>query len=197
MATFADFIPNMRLEIADLFDEKVEQYLRETMIDFATKTGCLTANAEVALDAGKWGAVIEVETMLTETPFKTLWVKDNLTYLKESGFDGGKSGMPSLYKDLGATLIFDRAPVSPLVFTAFCMVKPKYDATNFNNRFLTDYKEAIEQGALFRVCMTPGGRWFNPEMAQFHKVNYDNLLRQAKASVITAHNAYVQPVRFV
>jgi len=197
MATTSDFIPDIRIEIADLFDEKVEQYLRETMIDFATKTGCLTANAEIELDAGEWDSVVEIETMSTETPIKTLWVKRNDQYLTETGFNGGQYGDPLRYKDMGAKLIFDKAPDELIYMTALCMVKPKHNATNFNNLFLTDHKEAIQQGALYRVCMTPGGRWFNPEMGQFHKVNYDNLLRQAKAAVITAHHSHVQPVRFV
>jgi len=199
MATFNDFLPDIRIQAYDLFDEKVEQYLRDTMIDFAIKTGCLTANAEIELDAGEWDATVEIETMATETPVNTLWVRrtDNNQMLTPTGFNGGQYGEPLRYKDMGAKLIFDRAPPKSVPMIAFCMVKPKHNATSFNNLFLTEYKEAIGQGALYRVCLTPGGRWFNPDMAQVHKINYDNLLRQAKAAVITAHHSHVQPVRFV
>jgi hypothetical protein len=195
--TFDDLMPDIRITASGLFEEKVYAYLRDTMVDFSVKTGCLLANAEIELDRGEWEAELFIDSSSIEIPFKTLWVKDGNRKLVESSVMIGSFGVPASYMDLRTKLVFDRAPDQSMTFTAACMVKPKGTAVRFNDVFNNDYREAIIHGASMRICLTQGGSWFNPDMAQYHKQQYDDALRQTKAEVLMRHHKFVQPVRFI
>lgn len=63
----------------------------------------------------------------------------------------------------------------------FCLA-PAKDATSFPQFILTEYQEAITQGALARILSIPGKRWSGLSDPRKHRQAYLGLLGKAKAA---------------
>ena len=189
---------NLTLLTLGLFEDVVHRMVRDTCLDFARSTGAFQSDCEVELDAGESEASVLMDTSGSEDAMIVLQLaRFGFKIPKCDKVQTGLTGIPTCYRDVTMNKVaFNKIAAESLIFTGLSLAIPKRNAGSYRDEFL-QHKECLQHGVSAKVCLTRGGDWFNPDMAQYHAQEYSRLKQRAKAEAMQRLNQYVQVVRFI
>lgn len=207
MATLADFLPEIFLEIMEVPDVVAEFHLRNTLIDFCQRStywreqvtfntvadqstytdADFTLPADSRLVEVYDGKVGTTNIILRKTP----------TQLQsEVGFDwADQTGtVDYVTREHPDSLRLVRTPTSVQSVTLDISVKPTQTATTVDDRLYDDWHEVIAAGTLARLYAMNGKPWTETQAAGMKAGAFEAGVTAARRR---AENAYLQPTRVI
>lgn len=118
-------------------------------------------------------------------------------------WQSAQGSLPSYYNttgDLGTVRVYPIPTESGgAQITVRAVYAPTLVTTSVPDQVINRYLEPIMSGALHRMMMAPGKGWSNPQLAVYHKAQFEEGVMRAKNDILhekTQGSIKVKPVRF-
>lgn len=205
MAIYEDFFPYVLPDVVGAPEPIVVHHIRNACIEFCSKTSILTRDhdpitviqgqVDYDLEPPSGYLVVRVQKAWLDNmpldPVAPDFVREAAVYnrLYES-YNAGSVSTPRgfLQKDERSLSLWprpDRKYKNGL--TMRVALKPTRSSTQIEDVILEDYAEAIAQGALYRLMVSPGKAYSNAEMAAINKGLFDQAINAARIKANHGH----------
>ena len=184
---FSDFTEFVRPECQGVPSFLLEKAIRDSAIEFCKRTGVFIPEPEEILITG---GINEYDLSLptgTELNFITD-IFANKTRLEAISYsallhkigDGAEKGTPAFYSQKDNTSFF-LAPIPDVADTLRVLysLKPSANSSSIPDTIGKENREAIAQGAIFRLQMMPNQPFSNPNLALAKKSLFDKEVGKA------------------
>lgn len=197
MAAYDDFMPYVLPEVPGAPEPIVTQHIRSACIDFCEKSLILTRDhdpitlvekiVDYDLEPPTGYIVVKVMKAWLEnqelTPLAPDFVREASVYNRlfssyESAPDRPRAYLQKDERSISVWGVPDKNYANGL--TLRVALKPSRASTTIENVVFEDYAEVIAHGALYRLMISPGKSYTNPEMAAVHKNLFDQGINVAR-----------------
>lgn len=201
MAAYEDFFPYVLPEVAGAAEMVVEQAIRNSVIEFCEKSLILQRDHDpITVLQG----IVDYDL---EPPTGYLVVKVMKAWLENQPLDPLAPDFvreASVYNRLFSS--YDAAPSTPRAYlqkdprtisiwqvpdkkysnglTLRVALKPTRASTTVEDEIFEDYAETIASGALSRLMLSPGKPYTSPDLAAFHKAQFERGVNVARTRAI-------------
>lgn len=184
MATLADFLPYVLVSVPGCSMPLAEQHIRDTCIDFCSISSVaqhrcdaidlLPGQIEYDLDTPN-GLVAHLilKAWINGQQCSAMTLDDPDVTSQQAAETANSRGMPSRFLLLPTNAIrLNLAPdvAMPQAFRAIVSLKPSRKSANVPDILLTDYADAIANGAIARLMRLPGQLFSNPNWQAYQQL---------------------------
>ena len=178
---FLDLSTYVRPEAQGAPDHLIERAVRDSAIEFCTKTDVYLAEPEyisIAKDVNDYSISLPTGTELN----RVIDIFDNQTALKPISYsallhvlgDEDETGTPKYYSQRDNTdIYFAPIPSEANSFRVLFSLKPSPTSTSIPDTVGREYRETIAHGAIFRLQMMSGYSFTNGQAAMMNKQLFD------------------------
>jgi len=204
MASYEDFFPYVMPEVIGAPEPLVVQAIRNTCIEFCEKSLILTRDhdpvtisqniVDYDLEPPTGYLVVKVQKAWLDnreiTPLAPDFVNDPAVYNRLFSSYQARGSTPTAYLQKDARTISvwplpDRQYRNGL--TMRIALKPTRASTTIEDEVFEDYAEAIGQGAAYRLQVSVGKAYTNPDMAVINKGFFDQAINVARQRASRGH----------
>lgn len=208
MALLSKFYPYVTVDVPGAAIPSVEVAVRDTCIDFCERTLVLQVDHDpITVIAGEPTYDFAPPDGYVVDKVMQMWLAGERVppttadYIDDSGYvERGSTYRASPYTFLQKDArTFSLAPTpQETVRNGVVMrvaIKPTRDATEVEDILFDDYAEVIGWGAKYRLLLSPGKEYSNPQHASVFKGLYDHAMSRTRVRVTKNHTRAQMTVR--
>lgn len=180
--SFDEFLPELSLEIPELPDDIIMNYVRSAAIEFAERTHVLQRELTICLQPCVGNYILEspdcTRIVALSGICRSCDCGGPVTRLTSAPCWVSCFGLHAWWERPG-TIWFQPAPTQPDEATVRVSVAPTVDACEVDAVLLTDHKEAIQAGARARIYNIPRRPWSSVPFAEEQRREFDRRVASA------------------
>lgn len=158
---------------------------RRAAIDFCRRSRFVVGTQEIALKAGVAAYRLRGRDQTRVDQVLRTQIGDDYLRQVNSVFGQDRTGEPRHFELRGDQIILDPVPEQDDRLLLQAVLVPKRDSDVLPESLIERWQDALVSGTVARACMVPSRPWTNPELAMYHKREFERAVlaaRQAKES---------------
>jgi len=207
--SYETLLPEILPMVAGCPDTLIENNIRASAIDFCERSGAY----QLELDPITTVANIheyDLEAPSGTTVHKIMWatfdgkdlepISTNLLEQRKPNWrDADNAGKPEYYVKQSSSLVWlvptpNVTMVSSTILRA--QLKPTHSSTACDEQIMNEYRDAIVNGALFRLLRMPNQDWYDPSGAQMYGALYAEAITKAERKARHADEGVARRVNY-
>jgi hypothetical protein len=209
MATFESLLPDVLPSVYGCSDPVAIAAIRSSAIDFCTKSEVYQQELDPVTTVAKIYEY-DLEPPKNAVVHKILWLINDgeklepvSTGLLEQRLpdwrDKANAGIPKYFVQQSQTLFYlAPMPATTKVESVLlrAVLKPTADALLLDDEIINNHKDAIVNGALFRLLRTPAKVWTDYQAAQMYAALYAEGVKEAENKARSSNTPIARSVKY-